>query len=330
MSASIASRLLRWHAKNGRHDLPWQHPRTPYRVWVSEVMLQQTQVATVIGYFERFVARFPDVRALADAPLDDVLALWEGLGYYSRARNLHRAARLCGGELPDSLDGLVALPGIGRSTAGAILAQAHGARVAILDGNVKRVLARYHAVDAPIEAPATLRVLWAHAESHLPRKRLADYTQAVMDLGASVCARSAPRCDGCPLAGDCAALRDGLTNLIPRPRAKRALPERSVFWLLHADDAGRVLVERRAPSGVWGGLWSLPEASVAPRGATELASIDHTFTHFRLRARPLLIPAPRARIADDDSRWVTRAESRAIGMPKPVRALLEDFWTEES
>ena len=247
---SVARRLLRWFDRHGRKDLPWQHPRTPYRVWLSEVMLQQTQVASVIPYFLRFVEKFPSLPALAAAAQDDVLALWSGLGYYSRARNLHRAARVCvvdhhGGDLPVNFDALIALPGIGRSTAGAILAQAHCQRLAILDGNVKRVLTRMHGLRGWPGSAAVETQLWKFAELHMPRERIADYTQAIMDMGATLCTRSRPQCSACPLAADCVAHRDGLTAQLPERKARRALPTRSTVMLLLRDRTGRLLLQRR-------------------------------------------------------------------------------------
>lgn len=344
----FARRLLRWYDRHGRHDLPWQHPRTPYRVWVSEVMLQQTQVATVIPYFERFVAALPDIAALAAAPEDRVLALWSGLGYYRRARHLHAAARQClalhGGELPRDFESLAALPGIGRSTASAILAQAHGQRRAILDGNVKRVLGRYHGVRGWPGERAVEQTLWSHAELHTPETRIADYTQAIMDLGATVCTRARPRCGECPQAKDCIARRDGLTTAIPAPRPARALPERRRVFVILRDGRGRVLLQRRPPQGVWPGLWSVPEADNdldAHALASRLAAIDrgaaaalpeirHAFTHFKLRATPLEWRGVRAHpaIADEPAlRWYSRAELADLGIPAPVRKVLTS-WPE--
>src|SRR5690606_16887051 len=244
----FAARLLEWHARFGRHDLPWHRDRRPYAVWVSEIMLQQTQVATVIPYFERFLERFPDVEALAAAPFDGVLALWAGLGYYARAGTLHRASRIVaerhGGELPGTLDALMALPGIGRSTAGAILAQARGMRHPILDGNVKRVLARYHAVERwPGERAVEARP-WALADAHTPSERIADYPQAIMALGAPLCVRRRPACTVCPVANTCGACRRGIQAQVPAPRPKRARPERRRAMLVVRDPAGRVLLER--------------------------------------------------------------------------------------
>jgi A/G-specific adenine glycosylase len=348
MSRSFSGRLLRWYAAHGRHDLPWQHPRSAYRVWVSEIMLQQTQVATVIDYFARFVERFPNLQALAHAPLDDVLALWAGLGYYSRARNLHRAADLCierhGGDLPDSLAELAALPGIGRSTAGAILAQAHGQRVPILDGNAKRVLARFHGVRGDLSRPHAQRTLWRLSEDALPQQQLPDYTQALMDLGATLCTRRTPRCGDCPLHADCVARRDDLTAEIPATRRRTALPQRALYLLLVTDAQQRVLLVRRPPSGIWGGLWSLPEATdrdTAVRDAQDrygltlggtraLPSIVHTFTHFRLTANPLHARLVRkaSRVGDTpDHAFVARADAPRYGCPKPVARLLADYWS---
>ncbi len=340
----FARRLLDWHALHGRHDLPWQHPRTPYRVWISEVMLQQTQVATVIPYFERFVAALPNLPALADATEDRVLALWSGLGYYRRARHLHVAAKTCVarhlGELPTDFDQLAALPGIGRSTAGAILALGTGQRHAILDGNVKRVLGRYHGVRGWPGERAVENLLWTRAEAHTPSTRIADYTQAIMDLGATVCTRGKPRCDACPQAHACVARRDGLTATLPAPRPTRALPEKQTVFIVLRDRHDRVLLLRRPHDGVWPGLWSLPEAADAHAAralAAQLAGLDgiagvtlpeilHTFTHFRLRATPCEwrgVTNPPVVADNPDSRWCSRDEIATLGLPSPIRKLLD-------
>jgi A/G-specific adenine glycosylase len=345
MNDVFAGQLLDWFDAHGRHDLPWQHPRTPYRVWLSEIMLQQTQVRVVVPYFERFVAALPDIAALAAAPLDDVFALWSGLGYYARARNLHAAAQRCvdqsGGELPRDIDALVALPGIGRSTAGAILAQAWGDRHPILDGNVKRVLARYHAIEGWPGLPAVERQLWTFAERHLPERRLPDYTQAQMDFGATLCTRFDPACAICPLHSDCAALRDGRVAELPTPRPAKALPQRSAVVLLARDHDERVLLQRRPPTGVWASLWSLPEAedALAARAwfdryllgdyeaAKPMATIAHGFSHYRLELQPLRLEhvAMRAQVADNsDLRWVASEQLRSLGIPAPIRKLLQD------
>jgi A/G-specific adenine glycosylase len=341
MSATLAARLLRWFDQHGRKDLPWQHPRDAYRVWLSEVMLQQTQVATVVGYFERFVNALPTLRDLAAADEDTVLALWSGLGYYRRARFLHHAAQICvaehDGELPRDFEALRALPGIGRSTAGAILAQAHGLRFAILDGNVKRVLTRYHGIHGHPGESAVEKQLWLHAEVHTPTTRVADYTQAIMDLGATLCMRSRPRCEDCPLAGDCIAYRDDLTAQLPSRKPSKSIPTRATVMLILRDSQGRVLLERRGPQGVWSGLWSLPEATGpddAWRIAQQHAQIDdaqtltpfiHVFSHYRLNIEPLLFDRATAQrgIADNPQlRWCSAAELGALGLPAPVRTLL--------
>ncbi len=339
----FAVRLLAWFDRCGRHDLPWQRDRTPYSVWVSEIMLQQTQVATVIPYFERFVARFPDVDTLAAAPLDEVLALWAGLGYYARGRNLHRAAQIvvaqCGGALPEALDELIALPGIGRSTAGAILAQAKGQRHPILDGNVKRVLARYHAVEGwPGERAVEAR-LWRFADAHTPTERVADYTQAIMDLGATLCVRRRPACTVCPVADACRACRLGVQARLPAPRPRRERPHRRCVMLVVTDPGGRVLLERRPERGIWGGLYSLPELDaddsagawcsrrlgVELRDERELPELAHAFTHFDLTIAPRLV-----RLATDCGGvmesaslvWYNAARSD-LGIAAPIRVLLD-------
>jgi len=349
MSASLSSRLMRWFDRHGRRDLPWQHEAVPggrdaYRVWLSEVMLQQTQVATVIAYFERFTGALPTLRDLAAADEDTVLALWSGLGYYRRARFLQRAARICvaqhGGELPRDFDALKALPGIGRSTAGAILAQAHGLRFPILDGNVKRVLTRYHGIHGDPADSAVEKQLWLHAAAHTPKRRVADYTQAIMDLGATVCVRSRPHCEACPLASDCVAYRDGLTTQLPTRKVRKSIPTRATLMLVLRDKQQRILLERRGPQGVWSGLWSLPEAGdpdSAWRIARQHARIDdaqaltpftHVFSHYRLNIEPLLFDHASARhgVADNPHlRWCSMAELDALGLPAPVRKLLLDI-----
>ena len=345
--AGFAGRVVRWQGTHGRNTLPWQATRDPYRVWLSEIMLQQTQVAAVLGYYERFLQRFPDVAALAAAPLDDVLALWSGLGYYSRARNLHRAARLCvqrhGGELPGDFDNLMALPGIGRSTAGAILAQAFNHRCAILDGNVKRVLARFHGIDGWPGQTATENRLWELADAHTPDARVADYTQAIMDLGASVCARAKPRCDACPMQAACVARRDDLTATLPARKPAKARPTRRTVMLVLRDTHGRMLLERRPPTGVWTGLWSLPEATDETAARSDIArahAVDanaivfhplppfvHGFSHYSLDVTPLAVDVESTRtIADDaDRRWLHPHEAAALGLPAPVRKLIESL-----
>lgn len=340
----FAQRLLAWFDVNGRHDLPWQHPRTPYRVWLSEIMLQQTQVKTAAPYFRRFVAALPTLPALAAASLDDVLALWSGLGYYARGRNLHAAAQRCmqrhDGELPRDIEAMTALPGIGRSTAAAILAQAWGDGFAILDGNVKRVLSRYHGVAGWAGQPAIEKQLWALAEAHLPTRRLADYTQAQMDLGATLCTRSKPACARCPLQADCVAYRDGRTAELPTRKIGTALPRRQALVLWVEDERGHVLLQRRPPAGIWASLWTLPQAddAAAARGwfdaqlrgdfsaGEALPVIAHAFSHYKLALQPLRwrgITALDHVRDNDDLRWVPRARLTTLGIPAPIRTLLE-------
>ncbi len=341
--ARLADALLPWFDTHGRHDLPWQADPTPYRVWVSEVMLQQTQVDTVKPYFERFVARFPDPATLAAAPADEVMRHWSGLGYYARARNLHRAAAEIvsrhGGALPDTLDALVALPGIGRSTAGAILALAWGRPHPILDGNVKRVLARVFLVEEAPDSSAGLRRLWSLAEAATPGERIAAWTQAIMDLGATVCTRANPACIRCPLASGCAALAAGRTGDIPAARRRARRGERSAHFIFVLA-GGRVLLERRPPRGIWGGLWTPPEFPDAEAAAgylaarfgasgpsRRLAAVPHAFTHFDLVIEPWVLELGGAAVpaADGEARWHELAALETVGLPAPVARLLEEL-----
>ncbi|WP_092405614.1 A/G-specific adenine glycosylase [Dokdonella immobilis] len=340
---SFAKYLLAWFDVHGRSNLPWQHPRTPYRVWLSEVMLQQTQVRTVIPYFERFVLALPTLIDLANTPQDRVLGLWSGLGYYSRARNLHRCAQMCveqhNGELPDAMEALAALPGIGRSTAAAILAQAHDQSHAILDGNVRRVLARFHGLHGWPGQSAVQAELWRLAESHTPSRRVADYTQAIMDLGALVCTRSKPRCSECPLSGDCVARREGLTAQLPQPKPQKKIPTRELTMLIVRDHEGRILLERRPPTGVWARLWSLPQGDSLESASQSLSAAHafangrlsvlpefaHAFSHYKLKVTPMLlqIETPEPKIADNPDRdWFASHELAELGLPAPVRKLL--------
>jgi len=341
------SQLLTWFDQHGRHDLPWQHPRSPYRVWLSEIMLQQTQVATVIPYFQRFVQSFPVLADLAAADNDAVMAHWAGLGYYARARNLHAAARQCvelhDGELPRDFDALLALPGIGRSTAGAILSQAWNDAFPILDGNVKRVLTRFHGIAGFPGQPAIEKRLWALATQHLDHVtagRMADYTQAQMDFGATLCTRARPACILCPLQDNCVAHAQGLVDSLPTPRPSKILPEREATALLLEDAQGHILLHKRPPTGIWASLWTLPQADTdsAMRewfagnisgdydSASELPLIVHTFSHYRLHLQPLHLrkAVPAARVGDNaDLRWFSPAELADIGLPAPIRKLLE-------
>jgi len=337
----IAPRLLAWHATSGRHDLPWQRERTAYRVWVSEIMLQQTQVSTVIPYFERFMRQFPDVQALADAPADEVLHLWTGLGYYARARNLHRAAQVIrdqhAGVFPQSLEAVMELPGVGRSTAGAILAISAGARHSILDANVKRVLARYFAIDGAVDEAATVAQLWKLADDNTPDTDIATYTQAIMDLGAMVCRYPKPRCEECPIAADCRARIQGRQAELPVAKRKRAARKRKTAVMLVARRASEVLLVRRPPSGIWGGLWCLPEfehrdaAEAFAQGSlasatlarAPLPDIEHSFTHFDLVITPVVARC-RGEMAVRDSQalWYDLERPARVGLPAPIKILL--------
>ncbi len=345
----LARALVRWQRVHGRHDLPWQRTRDPYRVWLSEIMLQQTQVATVLPYYARFLERFPDVAALARAHVDEVLACWSGLGYYRRAHHLHACARAVlerhGGVFPADAHALAQLPGIGRSTAAAIAVFGAGARAAILDGNVKRVLCRVFGVAGDPTRPAVERALWALAERELAREDVESYTQGLMDLGATVCTRARPGCAHCPLAGRCVARCSGRVDELPTPRARRDAPLRHAA-LLVAFDAGEVLLEKRPDEGIWGGLWSVPQTAFADaplaRDALErwareqlgdasapaqvLAPLAHAFTHFRLSATPVVVQvgrATRARLAEAPGRlWLACSELAHAALPRPVKTLL--------
>ncbi|MCC7635893.1 A/G-specific adenine glycosylase [Stenotrophomonas rhizophila] len=341
---AFVARLLPWFDGHGRHDLPWQHPRAPYRVWLSEIMLQQTQVVTVIPYFLKFLQVFPTLPDLAAASNDAVMAQWAGLGYYARARNLHAAAQRCvelhGGELPRDFDALHALPGIGRSTAGAILSQAWNDRFAILDGNVKRVLTRYHGIDGFPGLPAVEKVLWALADAHVqcvPGARLADYTQAQMDLGATVCTRSRPACVICPLQHDCVARRDGRADQLPTAKPSKTLPEREATALLLRDAHGRILLQKRPDTGIWAQLWTLPQADSGSalqdwfdahidgslEDAEPLPVLQHTFSHYRLHLQVLVRRVHGLRVEDPGLRWADTDALATLGLPAPIRKLLD-------
>jgi A/G-specific adenine glycosylase len=346
--SSFAPRLIEWQRRDGRQALPWQQlgserelERDAYGVWVAEIMLQQTQVAAVLPYYTRFIERFPTVGALAAASLDDVMLHWSGLGYYSRARNLHAAAVLVmerhGGVLPRSTAELEALPGIGRSTAAAIAAFAYGVKAAILDGNVKRVLARLFAVEGPSSSAATTSTLWALAESLLPERDIERYTQGLMDLGATICTPRNPRCLVCPFVNECRARREDRIDELPGRAPKKASPERRAV-LLEIVVGEVVWLERRPPSGIWGGLWSLPEianeqqatigARVASLGGVEAiehgGGFTHAFTHFVLQAEVMRVRLARsAAMADADAgRWFERSRLDEIGLPTPIRRYL--------
>jgi len=337
---AFSRRLIDWQKVHGRHDLPWQGTRDPYRLWLSEVMLQQTQVTTVIPYYERFLARFPDVAALAAADPGEVMRLWSGLGYYARARNLHGAARRVaqdhGGRFPVDLESVAALPGIGRSSAAAIVAFATGEPHAILDGNVKRVLARHAGVEGAADRAAVIVRLWAEAEARLPKRDVEAYSQGLMDLGATLCTRTAPACDRCPVRADCVARREGRTDELPGRKAARATKRRRAGWLV-AIAGGAVLLEKRPAKGVWGGLWSVPEMAhdadpgeacatlgFTARAIQALPVLTHAFTHFTLEATPWLVRVRRpARLpADRERQWLDLDEAPEAALPAPVKRLL--------
>ena len=331
----FTEQLIAWQKVSGRHDLPWQNTRDAYRIWLSEIMLQQTQVSTVIPYYLRFLERFPTVEALATAPIEVVIEHWAGLGYYARARNLHRCAQQVatrfGGKFPANADELAELPGIGRSTAAAVAAFAFGQRAAILDGNVKRVLCRQFGIAGFPGQAAIHRQLWALAESLLPAGDIERYTQGLMDLGATLCTRSRPRCGECPVAADCVARREGRQGELPASKPRAAIPERSATFVLLID-GDRLLLERRPPSGLWGGLLVPPEgdpAGVAARfGLTlgerqALPPFKHTFTHFRLTLEPVLCTvAGTAGLGEPGLEWVDLARAADAGVPAPIRQLI--------
>lgn len=341
-NSAFAARLIAWQKDHGRHDLPWQGTCDPYRIWIAEIMLQQTRVATVIPYYRRFLDAFPDLAALAAAPLEAVLARWAGLGYYSRARNLHRAAKRLleerEGRFPGDFAGLLALPGVGRSTAAAIAAAAFGERQAILDGNVKRVLSRAFAIEGYPGDPAVEKELWRLAESLLPTKDIARYSQALMDLGAGICSARQPACASCPLADSCRARALGRVTELPRSRPRRELPTKTCLVpVLLAQEC--VLLERRPPSGIWGGLWSLPEfpdqqafgtylaglKGAVVQSRLDLPEVRHSFTHFRLLLRPELCELDqRPSLAQETGMiWQELGALPALALPAPVARILQ-------
>jgi len=345
---NFQTKLLAWFDQYGRKHLPWQHNKTPYRVWISEIMLQQTQVSTVIPYFERFMATFPNLASLAKAPENAVLHLWAGLGYYSRARNLQLAAKKImtdfDGQFPDTLTALQTLPGIGPSTAGAILAIAFNQQATILDGNVKRVLARLHGITAPINEKATENALWQLATHYTPKERVADYTQAMMDLGATFCTRSKPQCPACPFKKNCIAQQEALTHVIPQKKIAKKIPTKEATFLILKNDK-LVLLCKRPSTGIWGGLYSLPELNGQPDIATinklcqkqfNLTAIDfkplspfrHTFSHYHLHIYPVIVETKKARakiMEDDQQIWYNPDKPKSVGLPKPIQTIMRDL-----
>ncbi|MFW2535152.1 MULTISPECIES: A/G-specific adenine glycosylase [unclassified Legionella] len=338
--------LLAWFDLHGRKDLPWQHPRSAYRVWVSEIMLQQTQVKTVIPYFNRFIDSFPDIWQLAKAPEDQVLAHWSGLGYYSRARNLSQTAKIIceeyAGEFPITLAELVALPGIGPSTAAAIASQAFNQPTAILDGNVKRVLCRYFLIDGWPEQSAVKQQLWQLAHQCMPTQRCADYTQAIMDLGATCCTTRQPNCTSCPVRKTCLANIHDKTTLYPQKKLKKSLPVKQQQFLLLYTDNNKIYLEKRPPSGLWGGLWCLPiiaDTTTCPRDyiannyaltsqqPTELLTLKHSFSHFHLYIKALALKTTSKKnvLNECPGNWFAATELNQLGLAKPVSDIINHF-----
>lgn len=344
----FAGRLLEWFEENGRKDLPWQTDINPYRVWVSEIMLQQTQVATVIDYFARFTKRFPNIESLAQAHIDEVLHLWTGLGYYARGRNLHKSAQLVvanhAGQMPTEQQALESLPGIGRSTAGAIRAIAMNQQGVILDGNVKRVLARFHGVEGyPGDSKISAR-MWLDATAHTPATSTAAYTQAIMDLGATLCTRKKAACEQCPMRSKCVALAKDMVHLLPTPKAKKAKPLRTARFFIASLPNGATLMEQRPATGLWGGLWNPPERSSDTSIDMYLAELGlkasdveqhtaavfrHTFTHFHLDVEPIYLTLkrqPTLAVEESSSRWVLpehlENNNEAIGLSAVAVKLL--------
>ena len=346
MTDWFAQRVLAWAARHGRKDLPWQRERTPYRVWVAEIMLQQTQAQTVIPYFEQFISKLPTAISLANAPIDDVLSLWTGLGYYRRARLLHMAAQKIvkehDGHVPNSLDALLDLPGIGRSTAGAILSSGFDQRGVILDGNVKRVLARFHAVEGEVQRAAVLNRLWSLAEQHTPTERNADYTQAIMDLGATCCTKNSPDCSNCPVHARCDALAANKVEHYPNPSRRKSIREETLHLLLVVDAQGRTLLQRQPADGLWGGLWLPlqvdsaihPTALLSYIGISEgqfncekvLAPFKHMLSHihFAIEAKVVYLSnTPQLDSSHDDLVWLDTNASPTIGLSRLTLAVLE-------
>ena len=342
MSRPFAHRLLHWFDEHRRKHLPWQNPITPYRVWISEIMLQQTQVETVIPYFERFMQRFSNLAELAAAPIDEVLHHWTGLGYYARARNLHKCAQIIvaeyAGEFPADVEAIAQLPGIGRSTAAAITSIVFEQPTAILDGNVKRVLARHSAIPGWPGQAKVAEKLWHIAESHMPAKRCRDYTQAIMDLGATVCTRARPKCALCPVAADCIALAEDNPTAYPGKKPAKEKPVKSAYFLLLQAPNGDILLERRPPQGIWGGLWCLPEVPVEPPLANHIIAYGstystehwqgwrHTFSHFHLDIQPVLVKLAKrsAGVMEGDRHlWYNVRQPASVGLAAPVKPLLQ-------
>lgn len=346
--ADFQKAVLNWFDRHGRKDLPWQINPTPYRVWVSEIMLQQTQVLTVIPFFKRFIDKFPDPEALGSASTDTILHYWSGLGYYARARNMQKAAKLIveRGGFPPNLEELVSLPGIGRSTAGAIISIGFKKRAPILDGNVKRVFARFHVIEGWPGNANVSRELWQLSDHYTPDKRVAEYTQAIMDLGATLCTRAKPACDRCPVRPGCQGFRQGRVSELPMRRPKKVIPVRKCYWLVLRDDRGHFSLERRPVTGVWGGLWAFSEfeqknalidwcylQEIDQDAVNWLPERRHTFSHFHLDYTPALVRQNNSipHVAESNrTRWYDPKAENRLGLPAPVSRLLDQLATESA
>jgi A/G-specific adenine glycosylase len=346
-AVDFQSKIFAWFDQNGRKDLPWQQDLNPYAVWISEIMLQQTQVTSVILYYNKFMASFPSIDILAEATLDEVLLHWAGLGYYARARNLHKTAKIIYelGRFPNTLETLTALPGIGRSTAGAILSIAFKQPAAILDGNVKRVLARYHAVSGWPGDPKVEKKLWQISMSYTPAHRTADYTQAMMDLGATVCKKNNPDCMNCPIQSSCLACLDNKVALFPTSKPKKTLPIKQRYFLIAISQQNEILLQQRPALGIWGGLWSLPEClnlqdidswslvqGLKVSNQEILATQRHTFSHFHLDYTPLLIKVertPHVVFEINDHEWYRASELNNLALPTPIDRLLRECFKQD-
>lgn len=335
----INKKLLAWHNQHGRHDLPWQNTDDAYRIWISEIMLQQTQVATVIPYYQRFIGQFPTISDLAAADTDEVLHLWTGLGYYARARNLHKTAKIIRdnykGRFPTQFEQVLALPGIGRSTAGAILAFSEKQHHAILDGNVKRVLARFYEVEGWYGQKLVADKLWTLAQVNTPKSKVDVYTQAIMDFGATLCTRSKPKCEACPLKPDCSTFASDRVSELPHGKPKRDKPTKQTYMLLIKNDEGEFLLQQNPPSGIWGGLWcppqtpelepNMPIGELTVNTLNELPMLKHTFSHYHLEITPVacqITEKPQI-VAENSHVWYKSSSSKALGLAAPVKKLLE-------
>jgi len=342
---NFSQKMIRWHKNHGRHDLPWKKNMSPYRIWISEMMLQQTQVATVIPYFERFMNKFPVLEDLAKAPLDEVIKLWAGLGYYSRAKYLHQTAQIIvekyNSEFPNMPEELIKLPGIGRSTAGAILAFAFNASAPILDGNVKRIFIRVHGLEMTTQAHSTQKELWRLAEYYLPKNSIREYTQSLMDLGATLCLRKKPHCDMCPLINYCIAYKNKDTHRLPLPIQRKKLPIKKTFFLILKNKQGQVLLEKRPPVGIWSNLWSFPEIKdltdlkihlnefgLKSTSQTTLQTFKHTFSHYHLQITPIVINTMLSQKSITETKqivWISKKQLNDYGLPKPAFSLFDSL-----